>query len=278
MTSAPLAASRRRFTAGLAALAVAGLVRSGAAADQFKLFDALLHRGKPQLRRLGLEPMPMVWDFWPQGAAHDAVDEAAIGAAIRRAAAATGAFFLDIEDWPVLDVSAAARERNVVKLVQVAQIARRLAPQARFGFYGLPPAITYWPLVEKRPAQFADWREADRLMEPLAALCDFVLPSLYTFYADRGGWLTYAQATIREARRYGKPVYPFLWYEYHDSNPALRGHPVESGAWREELQLCRSQADGIVLWGGYQQGWSESAPWWQTVCREFKLPQPGRTA
>jgi hypothetical protein len=265
------AVSRRRVAGALVAIAASGLFKSSAAAGRFKLFDALLHRGKPNLQRLGLEPLPMVWNFWSAGVPHDQVDEAAIARAIRDVPHGTEAFHLDIEDWPVLNVSPATRQQSIRKLTQVAQSVRRLSPRSQFGFYGLAPAITYWPLVDNRPAEYADWQESNRLLEPLAALTDFVLPSLYTFYTDRRGWLAYAEATIRESRRYGKPVYPFLWYSYHDSNPLLRGHDIDVDAWREELQFCRSKADGIVLWGGYQEGWSESAAWWQAIRSEFKL-------
>jgi hypothetical protein len=256
----------------LIALAATGLVKNSVAQSDFKLFDALLHRGKPNLQRLGLQSLPMVWNFWSAGVAHDEVDEGAIALAIRQAAPRTEAFYLDIEDWPVLNVSPATRQQSIRKLLQVAQSVRRLGPHSKFAFYGLPPATTYWPLVDNRPAEYANWRESNRLLEPLAELSAFILPSLYTFYMDRRGWLKYAEATIHEARRYGKPVYPFLWYEYHDSNLLLRGREIDADAWREQLQLCRAQADGIVLWGGYQQGWSESAAWWQAVRSEFKLP------
>jgi hypothetical protein len=271
MTLSRMAVSRRRVAGALVAIAATGVFKNSAAAGGFKLFDGLLHRGKPNLQRLGLESLPMVWNFWSAGVRHENVDEGGIAHAVGELPRGTEAFYLDIENWPVLNVSPETRQQSIQKLIQVARSVRRLSPRSQFGVYGLPPAITYWPLVDNRPAEYADWEESNRLLEPLAALADFVLPSLYTFYTDRRGWHTYAEATIREARRYGKPVYPFLWYEYHDSNLLLRGREIDADAWREELQFCRSTADGIVLWGGYQQGWSESAAWWQAVRSEFKL-------
>lgn len=262
--------SRRRL---LAALALAPAASApGKTPSPFQLFDGLLHRGKPQLQYLGLRPIRWVGDVWRAGRSQAQVDEEGVHAALRTVPPGTGALYLDVEAWPVLGQSAAKRAQNIRQLLRVAELTRATLPRAQFGFYGLPPAVTYWPLVEDRPAEYADWLESNRLLEPLAAACDFVLPSLYTFYRDRRGWLKYADATLSAARSYGKPVYPFLWFEYHDSNPLLRGLEVDTDAWLEQLRFCRTRADGLVLWGGYQQGWNANAAWWRAVRGEFGLP------
>jgi hypothetical protein len=67
----------------------------------------------------------------------------------------------------------------------------------------------------------------------LVSSLDVSLPSLYTFYDYQPGWVTYAIANIMEARRMnpGKPVFAFLWPQYHDSNKELKGKyiPGDSG-------------------------------------------------
>jgi len=272
--------TRRRVTVGLVAMAGYGLYEGAFGQGRFKLFDALLHRGKPNLQRLGLEPLPTVEHIWRDDSARDDVEEDGIVRALRQLPPRTETFFLDIENWPLLKTTPEVRQQSIRKLIQVARIVRRHTPAAKFGFYCLPPAGTYWPLVDTKTyaSQRAEWLVANRELEPLAELVDFLFPSLYTFFDDRGGWLTYARETLNAARRYGKPVYPFLWSEYHDSNLELRDHEVDPDAWREELQFCRAHADGIVFWGGYhfggggyRRGWSESAAWWQEVRREFDL-------
>jgi hypothetical protein len=270
--------TRRALLGGLVLLAGARVLRAepalpppAPAAKRFELFDALLQRGKPNLRRLGLRPMPWVGNIWLSGKAQEALDEAGVRAALKQLPPGTGAFHLDIEAWPLMGQPVDVRARHIEQLLRVADLARELMPRAQFGFYGLPPVITYWPLVDRRPVEYADWAECNRLLEPLAERVDFILPSLYTFYRDRAGWLKYADATLTAAHAYRKPVYPFLWYEYHDSNPLLRDRPVDTDAWVEELKFCRTRADGIVLWGGDHRGWSESAPWWQAVRTEFGL-------
>jgi hypothetical protein len=262
--------TRRLLTTSLAVLAGAGIIEPAYSLAEFALFDGLGHRGKPNLQRLGLRPLAWVGNIWRDGISHDTVDEEGVRLALKHLPRGIEAFYLDIEAWPVLHVSPAIRDESIRKLLRVADLVRGHMPSAKFGFYGLPPAITYWPLVDNRPSEYAGWIEANRHMEPLAERVDYIFPSLYTFYVDRPGWLTYANATIKAARHYGKPVYPFLWYQYHDSNSLLRDHEIADDAWNEELRFCHAHADGLVLWGG-SGGWSESAAWWQSVRREFQI-------
>jgi hypothetical protein len=100
---------------------------------------------------------------------------------------------------------------------------------------------------------------------------DAIYPSLYTFYPDQDGWLKYALANISEARRYGKPVYVFLWPQYHESDPAVAWRFIPADYWRLELETAKQYADGIVIWGGWQYSgkrlnwlleWDDTAPWW----------------
>lgn len=239
---------------------------------EFPVFDALLHTGKPDLARSGLQPLPAVADIWRRGVDRQEVDPDGVRSALQRLPHGTQQFFIDIENWPLLDAQSAQRRATIDKLVTVARIARQSTGGMKFGLYGIGPTTTYWPLVEHRPQQRADWEECNRQLDRLAPDIDYVFPSLYTFYDDRQGWLTYARETIAAARRYGKPVYPFLWFEYHDSNLLLRNRDVDTDAWAEEIRFCRAHADGVVLWGGYRRKWSESAAWWQTVRKELHLP------
>jgi hypothetical protein len=109
-------------------------------------------------------------------------------------------------------------------------------------------------------------------LDKIATQVDALFPSIYTFYTDRQGWVTYAVAQIAEARRkaHGKPVYPFLWPEYHDSAPLFAHSPIDPDYWELELNTVYQHADGVVIWGGYSNGpdpWNEDAPWWQVTKR-----------
>jgi hypothetical protein len=246
----------------------------------FIVFDGLLYTGKPDTRARGLVPISWVGDIWRPGVPTDTVDAAQVRAVFEHEADKSGYYYLDIENWPLLSVSPATRRQNIAKLTQVIELARSALPSAHLGFYGLLPGITYWPLM-RHDAAFAEWLQVNRDLEPLAGRVDAVYPSLYTFYDDVEGWKSYARQTLAEARRFGKPVYVFLWPQFHDSNPQLRGHDLPREFWRAELQLCAELADGVVLWGGWQTPWDERAAWWQetlafmqTLPRGSRAPRP----
>jgi hypothetical protein len=254
------------LTTGLLAAAAGGIYarRLGASVAAFPIFDALLFRGKPNLAHQGLLPMLMVFEVWRRGMPRDRVDREGIIAALDTLPPDAGTVFIDIENWP-LQGSAEVKSQSVDKYLRTAEIIRTHRPSIKFGFYGIAPSFAYWPIVRDDKQQLAEWRSVNRDLLSLKNSVDFVLPCLYTPYDDPPAWRQFAKRTLEEARQYGKPVYPFLWNEYFDANPLLRGQQVNNGDWRDELQLCLKLADGIVLWGGSERGWSESAEWWQSV-------------
>lgn len=236
----------------------------------FTVYDALSFRGKPDSTHLGLVPMGAVARIWRPGIPKEEVDEAGIEAAVRSLPPGMGTVYVDIENWPLLIEDQKVRAASVEKYIKTAQIIRRARPELKFGFYGVAPTCVYWPIVRNDSAGLERWRAVNRMLRPLAEWVDFVLPSLYTFYDDPEGWRTFALATIEEARQYGKPVFPFLLNEYPEMNVLLGDRVVKREAWREELTLCRSRTDGVVLWGGNARVWDDKADWWLSV-RELLL-------
>jgi hypothetical protein len=192
--------------------------------------------------------------------------------AARRARREASVAFLDIEHWP-LKGDARIVEENVRRYHVVAQWFRETVPGFRFGYYGVPPLRDYWRAMKppNSPDRRSWMEDNDRLVE-LASTVDIFFPSLYTFYNDQAGWRKYAIAQIGEARRYGggKPVYVFLWPQFHDSNRSLRGMDLSPDFWKLELETAYEYADGIVIWGGggddnRPKNWDEQAPWWKVT-------------
>jgi hypothetical protein len=242
---------------------------AGPGRPPFVVFDGLLYLGKPDTRAAGLVPIGGTGDLWRPDVSNETVDEARIRSEFERFRNSSGYYYLDIENWPLQSVSVGTRQQNIEKLTRVIDLARRTAPNMHLGFYGLLPGITYWPLL-RHDGDYQDWLQVNRELDPIAGHVDMVFPSLYTFYDDLEGWKSYARQTLKEARRYGKPVYAFIWPQFHDGNPELRGQDVPPAFWRAELDLCAELADGVVLWGGWRAHWDESAPWWQETLAFMK--------
>ena len=232
--------------------------------EAFPVFDTMLHRGKPEAAVLGLLPMEIVYtgSLWPQSESR----EEPYGPAIRNVAGTLknleAPVIIDIEHWHVRNEPDSIIQKNITKLMRVADIFREERTELSFGYYSVLPIRDYWTPVGGDAAKIQEWHAANAGLLGLAEHLDAVFPSLYTFYEDRDGWETYARANISEARKYGKPVYPFLWFEYHDSNQNLKGTTIPSEYWRLQLDLCKELADGIVIWGGWQRDWKESDAWW----------------
>ena len=123
---------------------------------------------------------------------------------------------------------------------------------------------------------YKQWQRENDAVSSLASDVGIIYPSLYTFYDDVDGWVRVAKENIAEARRisHGKPVMPFLWPQYHDSAHALAFQPLPKDFWERQLATVHSDADGVVIWGGWDfknhkvSEWDEGAEWW-TATKEF---------
>jgi hypothetical protein len=236
-----------------------GWAESAVPGAKFIVFDALLYQGKPDMGKYGM--LPIIQMNRPDGTAAG-LDEAKTRERMSALKGLNGAVFLDYESWPLSGVSEDIIAGNVDKFIRVTKIVREAAPKATIGYYGVMPCGEYWGLVKHDQTKIKDWKECNREGEAIAVHVDAIFPSAYTFYNDQRDWDVYATAMIEEARRYKKPVYVFLWPEFHVSNRLLRGTNIPAQFWRHQLELCRGLADGIVIWGGWEEQWQEGAAWW----------------
>lgn len=229
---------------------------------EFLVFDSLLYQGKPSLDEYGIHLLRGMNPPSGSNNPDDPVDEARTHEHMKSLREQSGLVYLDYEMWPLNDSSSNVVAESVEKYITVADIARSEAPNAVLGYYGILPCREYWGLVARDPKKLSAWSECNRAGEAIAKHVDVIFPSLYTFYNDQKSWDIYAAGMIKEARRFQKPVYVFLWPEFHSSNSSLRGTTIPAEFWRHQLEFCRSRVDGIVIWGGWQEKWNENAPWW----------------
>jgi hypothetical protein len=228
---------------------------------RFTVFDGLLYKPMPDLRELGMPKLLAIGGTWRPGVPHDQVDPLGIADALHFIQRFSRDCYFDLEEWTVYG-DPADLDARIERHVRTAEIARQVTPELRFGFYGVVPTAPYWPILLNKTDQLATWHNITRRSRVIAEKVDYLFPSLYTAYDDPKGWEISARAVLKEARQYDKPVYPFLWPEFHDSNPKLKFQPIPREFWRRQLEVCRECADGLVLWGGYNELWDEEAPWW----------------
>src|SRR5271166_3986376 len=65
----------------------------------------------------------------------------------------------------------------------------------------------------------------------------------------------------------GKPVFLYLWAQYHDGTPKQFQY-IDVDYWQFQLSTAYQDADGIVLWGLSRFQWDETSGWW-AVTLEF---------
>jgi hypothetical protein len=253
---------KRFFIAAGALIGFAAAMSASAADKSFLVFDGLLYKGKPNLGAVGMTPIAGINSPASANPSPHVVEDEAVRATFKTLGNDAGLVYLDYELWPTYQAPPAEVSKNIEMLSKVVDIAREAAPHAKFGYYGLLPCREYWGVVNNDPAKFKAWEACNAQLDQLAKRVDVIFPSVYTFYNDQNAWDKFATAQLQAARRYGKPVYAFLWPEFHPSNAALKGKNVPAAFWRHELEFCKAHADGIVIWGGWQEPWDEQAAWW----------------
>ena len=239
----------------------------------FRVFDATQYHGKPDLSVYGIEKLTVIYGhfLWPDRKVTESVPpDDFLEARLREFGSRDGSpWCIDIEHWPVRGDDAEA-QRSIDRYLAVLQAARRVAPPGTpIGFYGVVPIREYHAALEPHAdARWQRWLGQNIRLAPLAGAVDVIFPSLYTFYDDPEEWVRYAVEQLEMARRFGKPVYAFLWPQYHESNRFQGLDYIDADFWRLQLETVAEHADGVVIWGGWDfahrrpADWDEGAPWW----------------
>lgn len=241
----------------------------------FKIFEATYFPGKPDLSSYGIQRAEVVYAIrqlylnqQSPAALAGLPKRATVETTIARLGVRNRAplMIVDVEHWPNVGAQVSKSVDNYVTLLQWIQGAAGGTP---VGYYGVPPLRDYWRAIDASSAGYQQWQLENDQFARLSAAVDVMTPSLYTFYDDVEGWNRYALANVREARRIapGKPVYPFIWPQYHNSNRKLDGQYLSADYWTTELQTLEGVADGVVIWSGSTERWRTEAPWWQATLR-----------
>ena len=249
----------------------------------FVVFDGTLFKNKPSLVPHHVRPITLLYEsrlFVANQSADAVPPEAIVRSLAHELRSSPEPAVLDIERWP-LTGDGLTVQSTVGKFLSVLSWAKGEAPNVRFGLYGTVPVPDYWRAIRDPVSEeFRSWQQDNDRLEAVSDRVDALFPSIYTFYPDRQGWVTYAIAQIAEARRKakGKPVYAFLWPQYHESNRLLGLQPLDPDYWELQLNTAAQHADGLVIWGGWgangPEPWNEEAPWWQVTKRFMKRLEP----
>lgn len=234
------------------------------AAKPFVVFDNMFYSGKPDLVRDGLIPSSVIYDraAWKRAiVAGRLPDEASFKEQVRnRAAGHPGPVVIDIEYVYLSQTHGTtdAEVKNHFKLfITLAQWAHEAAPGHLVGYYG-------HGLFPQEPGkQYA--AETKKLI----AAVDAFFPSLYVHGNQTAAqWKEKLQSLVAKARKIapGKPVYPYLWPQYHEASP--KAPKFVSGEYMKfQLQTARDcGADGVVIWSSSSFAWKDR-PWFHALLK-----------
>jgi hypothetical protein len=231
----------------------------------FVVFDNVAYNGKPDNSFPGIKPIKILyWQNFGDGGDYEEPDEGKTREAVHFPLTATtdNLLVLDIEHWPM---TAEGIPETVRKYNQVADWVKSERPELKIGYYGVPPRRNYNDAITTSTVRLAPWYATNDSLAGMVTHVDVLFPSLYTFKNDIPAWITYAKANIAEAKRLaqGKPIYPYIWYKYHNSTP-LKDQFIDRAFWRIQLETIKnSGVDGVVIWGsGGKATWDGTEEWW----------------
>jgi hypothetical protein len=225
-------------------------VPGAAASAAFTVYDDTFYTNI-DLRRIGMARSNLVYEApvarlagqdparfrgaRPAGAELALPPRAAYEDLVRRTTFGPGPLVLDFETLYLRRAKPAVAARRFQKLRTLLDWAHDAVPGRPIGYYGV--------LGNTAPEYLG-------LERRLAAREDALFPSLYTFGDDLVAWRTGFRRIMAEAAAVapGKPVYAYLWPQYHGGTRQA-GRYLAPAHWNYELETAERLCAGAVVWG-----------------------------
>jgi hypothetical protein len=250
----------RRILVVLVALLVmpacSAQARVNGAQRTFPVYDNMFYRGKPDTTREGLVGSNILYEseIWPRGKDYGVLPERSeFEALVRSHVANPGPLVLDIEKLPL---SGSDARKHLEVLATLADWAHHAVPHRIIGYYGTNTIPQVAPNSDRAYAI------------ELTRHVDAFFPSMYTFDDDRVKWAARGQEMAKEAHDLDphKPVYFYLWPQYHDNTPK-QFQLIDAAYWKFQLETTCHESNGMVLWGPSKFDWDDTTGWWQATRR-----------
>ncbi len=237
----------------------------------FKVYDALIYNNKPDTKEVGFADLTMLnhVHLWPVGDSRKSVPGDKYLKRYIDKQTVSDLVVLNVEHWPLKTDSDI--NENVIKYRKTIALVRRTIPGVSIGIYSMFPERNYWA-SQKDPShvRYKSWASKNNRLSRLADEVDIIMPSLYTYYNDPEKWVAYAVEHVKESRRLfpDKPVYVFLWPQFHSSSWLYGGKYIDPEFWRLQLDTAYKYADGVIIWGGWsdtmkrREDWVDGKGWW----------------
>jgi hypothetical protein len=175
---------------------------------------------------------------------------------------------LDIERW---NAASAPQREKYIRAIEY--VRARVPSTTKLAYYGIMPKNRYGDYIAGGE-RLAYQQRVNRMMQPLADKVDWIMPCYHAYTSNRQNWAKFAEIVAEEAHKYGKPVMPWLWMQYHElsSDPKIRYQIIPGDFFREQLETAYRLGDSLCLWGTLlprvdgkvqRATWDPDAAWWQ---------------
>ncbi|HEX2529693.1 MAG TPA: hypothetical protein VHL31_25820 [Geminicoccus sp.] len=176
---------------------------------------------------------------------------------------------IDIEVWDEIT----EMDKLILAMKTIRDGVRAGGGTSKLGYYMMLPEKNWLAPVQNSATKTSKWRANNDKLKRLADEVDIIFPSLYTLYDNQGDWIKYAKANIAEARRYGKPVMPFIWPQIHNWNKEDGQKYMSASFWKTQLEVTFDLSDAVIIWGSMttvkgSRGWDtwrSGMPWWEVT-------------
>jgi len=287
---------------------VAAAATTVPAPKPFRLYYNFTFANQPQgLDKCGLTRLPLLTAsyFFKGGKIRDEIDTAYIDSkleAIRKAAAGSADRLAAVNvegSWSIkrTDQPAVVRQKTDRYIALHRYLKQKLGTGLRYGIYGEAPVKDFFGYQSSyfgNPAsmQYAEFLQAPPLLaranaeaSRLGEAVDALFPAYYVnWYDDVGAtaearrkktlevWTTMVQRSMKLALQWKKPVYPFIWMQFHNklNQPALANKLLPRRYFGHQLDTLKKQgASGVVIWGTLgpngtgRATFDRNADWWR---------------
>jgi hypothetical protein len=240
----------------------------------FTIYSAMQFQDMPSLSSIGLQGFNLINETSLFTSSTDLTPDTNKVAALAAAAASQPGVpaCLDIEKW---SYSNSQLPTTIDWFLQVISVFKEYDTSG-LGFYGVVPNDAYsWPNIEPvGGTNYLNWQALNTALTPLADQVNMFFPSFYTDDDDTASWRQFVTSTLSELHKYNvnKPVYAFLWPQYHDGEPNQYQF-LDTSVWRYELETLYPLVDGLVIWSSSKTDlgvngiyvWDDTWPWWTTT-------------
>ncbi len=245
----------------------------GAQSKSFNLYNQVRYSGSPTSLLPYLLPIKIANESQLLNASDSTPNEAAIenfAAQVPPGELVT----LDLETWPYYP--AAQLTSTINRFLTSISYFKSVNTTSPIGFYGVPPRQAYqWSSIDpvNNPGGYYNWKLISDSLARVAKNVDNFQPSFYSYDADTTSWRKMVDTTIAAIKRYSttKPIYAYIWPQYHQGTGALQLQFIDTAIWKYELRTLYDRADGVIIWTSNKDPnnntiyWDPNMLWWQAT-------------